>query len=77
MDKFKESRKLKIPDKREKKALTFQSLERHCERSQKVVNGFDINIRSIGKQKQGNACPGMLVLYPLDLAWVAKVSDPA
>ena len=64
-----------------KKTYDFQKFKtirsvRYLEGRQKVVNSFEIKIFPIGKQTQGKVCTGMLASRPLDLACVAKVSDP-
>ena len=65
-----------------KKTYDFQKFKtirsvRYLEGRQKGINSFEIKIFPIGKQTQGKVCTGMLALRPLDLACVAKVSDPA
>ena len=44
IDEFKESTKLKILEKKEQKALTFNNVTRLLEGRQKVLNGFESKI---------------------------------
>ena len=57
IDKFKESTKPQIKEKKEKKVLTFESALRLLIGRQKVLNGFESKIFPVRKQTQGKGHP--------------------
>ena len=61
--------KLKNPNKKEEKLLTYENAERRLKRRHKVLNGFESKIFPIGKQTQGK---GTKILTPKQMLYRAN-----